>query len=110
MSKHKWKDLVELRSSMDNLCQCGGHCTIVIICSSEDGLFTNVEGIKNFFQGFVKMLNVLFVTYLGGGRWKRYNMVDILNAIDDIQRQNFIATPSHQLVTDWVSVSLSKEM
>ena len=71
---------------------------------------THVEGMKEFFISFVGIINILVVMFIGGASWKLYDMTQILTAIDDIREQRFLPTPSHNLVSAWVGISLNKKL
>ena len=109
MSKSKKKDMLDFRKSLDDLCREGEYSTVIVIFSSEDGMFTNAEGVKNFFTDYALQLDIILVMHLGYDDWKHYRMNDILEAIRDIEGKTYRSTPSHDLVFDWVTISLDKE-
>lgn len=83
---------------------------VAILCSNGDGLFTNVEGVAEFFSKFDHIQIVLYI-FLGGDQWERYDMADLLAAIADSRVKDYAKlTPSHQLLLRWVGISLDKEM
>jgi hypothetical protein len=80
-----------------------------LMISEEDGFFTNVAAMRSFFSGYSTVAITLFV-YKGHDRFDRYQLSQILNAIDDISARHRIDTPAHRLVLSWVEVSLNKEV
>jgi hypothetical protein len=112
MSTSRRKDLEELRQILKRYDRepNANSQEVAILCSNEDGLFTNAEGVAEFFSKFDHIQIVLYI-FLGGDKWERYDMADLLAAIADFRAKDYAKlTPSHQLLLRWVGISLDKEM
>lgn len=108
MATRKRVDLGRLRDKLNKLETEQPDCAIAILCSSEDGLFTNAVGIQEYFREF-RMLDIVFVVLKGHRQWNEYRLRDVLKAIEDVGNGHAGDTPSHHLVRDWVQISMQKE-
>ena len=112
MSTSRRKDLEELRRTLTKLDRepSADSQEVAILCSNDDGLFTNAEGVAEFFSKFKRITIVLYI-FLGGAKWEKSGMNDLTAAIADFRAKDYTnLTPSHHLLLKWVGISINKEM
>jgi hypothetical protein len=111
MNTSRRKDLDELRQTLRRYDRepDADLQEVAILRSNEDGLFMNAEGVAEFFSKF-DHITALYI-FLGGDKWERYDMSDLLTAIADFRAKDYTKlTPSHHLLLKWVGISINKEM
>ena len=108
MFQRSGKEFAELTSFLTTIAkEVEPNSYIALIFSSQDGLFTNVLGVRQYFKPF-ESLNIVLHMYVGGSSFQNYRLSEVLEAVGDFEAQRHRNTPVHQLVLDWMKVSYNK--
>ena len=83
--------------------------TVVLILSGDDGFFTNINGIADFF-GRYSNIPIRLIICTGEDTFDFYKMGKVLQAISDIKDLKANTSKEQNLVRQWIGVAVNKEM
>lgn len=107
------KELAQLRKTLDTLeaSLTARSQEVLMSISSQDGFFTNIAGIYDFFRVYVN-INLTLMVFDGGQSYSLHPIKDLVAAIWSVRYDDELVpdNPHQVLVLEWIGISVSKEL